>query len=98
MIARIAIVFLALSVTSASAQAIYPPPAMFDVGWRADIYERGHEPIINAEIPEFDRPTGFATRWLCVLYARDAAGKMANIVSAYFNDADVAVRWKCGRV
>lgn len=49
-------------------------------------------------VVDFDRVhEPFKTQRECIAYGYRSAPKMAELISAYFGEADVSVKWKCWR-
>ena len=69
---------------------------MFSISWTASIFAATIAwPSVN--VVDFDRAhEPFKTQRECIAYGYRSAPMMAELISAYFGEADVSVKWKCG--
>lgn len=94
-------IFFALTLASG---VLFPPPQepVYELIWRADIYERGRPPIRNAPVPallDLEKPYRFNTKTECRYHATPLeAVAIMETIRTTFPDADVRLRFECRRV
>lgn len=88
---------LILLIAGVSAQVSAYPPLLYRIEWQADIYYRGGDVFKDILVDDYDEDRAFSTLHKCVSAAYKRTPELVTFISAFQNDADVSLRWRCKR-